>query len=125
MIKSRASTLILAILLAWTFLTACQPSPRDTTVVSGKTVHGDLAIENVLLQVHLWEESGWKHIGDSQSGYHGSFRLHLEPGEYLITAEGSVRVDGKEKGLYGRLVPLVVEEGVRRMDQVVIDLEKG
>lgn len=116
--------LLLFVFLAGLVLPACQPAEKGATVVSGKTVHGDLAIENVLLQVHLWEDSGWKHIGDSQSGYHGSFRLHLQPGEYLITAEGTMRIEGKETGLYGRLVPMAVEEGVKRMDQVIIRLEK-
>jgi len=47
------------ILIIATFvLVACHPSPGELTVVTGKTVYGELALEDVHLEIHRWEESG-------------------------------------------------------------------
>jgi hypothetical protein len=106
-------------------LASCHPSPRSLTVVTGKTVYGDLALEAVSLEVHRWSEAGWNYYSDSRSGYHGSFRLHLAAGKYMITARTSIREGEKEVALVGDLSTLVVKEGERRIDRVVIEMRKG
>ena len=103
-------------------LMACQPAPRYLTVVTGKTVRGDLALEGVTLKIHKREEAGWKYHGEAESGYHGTFRLHLSPGVYRITASKRMRLRDREILLTGTFENLVVGEGDRRWDQLVVEL---
>lgn len=102
------------------FLSGCHPSPRDLTVVSGKTVYGDLALEDVHIRIHRWEEAGWNYLSDSRSGYHGSFRLHLPTGTYRITASKTIRVGQDQVIVTGVLDVLEVKNSTRRIDQVVL-----
>jgi len=113
------------LIMATLVLVACHPSPRDQTVVSGKTVYGDLALEDVQIQIHRWEEAGWQYLSDSRSGYHGSFRVHLAPGTYRITASKTIRVGQKEVMVTGILDGLEVDGSGKRIDQVVIELRSG
>lgn len=119
------SMLVLSYLLASILLPTCHPSPRDLTVVTGKTVYGEQALENVTLQVHQREEAGWRYLSDSRSGYHGSFRLHLPPGTYRITASKTIRAGQEQLIMTGVLGVLEVKSSTRRIDQVVIKLTPG
>ena len=105
-------------------LVACHPSPRNLTLVSGKTVYGNLALEDVHLEIHRWEEFGWDYHGETRSGYHGSFRLHLPPGEYRITARKTIRIGQGEVSVTGTLEDLNVEKPGGRIDQVVIRMNQ-
>ncbi len=102
------------------FLFGCHPSPRSLTLVSGKTVYGDMALEDVHLEIHKWEESGWDYHGETRSGYHGSFRLHLPSGEYRITARKTIRIGQGEAIVTGTLEDLKVEKPGGRIDQSII-----
>ena len=108
------------LILATFILFACHPSPRNLTLVSGKTVYGNLALEDVHLEIHRWEESGWDYHGETRSGYHGSFRLHLPSGEYSITARKTIRIGQGEVLVTGTLEDLKIEKPGGRIDQVVI-----
>jgi hypothetical protein len=108
------------LIMATIVIAACHPSPRDLTLVSGKTVYGNLALEDVHLEIHRWEESGWDYQGETRSGYHGSFRLHLSPGEYRITAVKTIMIGQDEVLVTGILEDLKVEKPGGRIDQVVI-----
>jgi hypothetical protein len=108
------------LILSTMVITACHPSPGKMTVVTGKTVYGDLAMEDVTIETHMWEESGWKYLGKTRSGYHGSFRLHLSPGEYRITARKTIRRGQGEVLVTGILEDLKVEKPGGRIDRVVI-----
>ncbi len=105
-------------------LFACHPSPRNLTLVSGKTVYGNLALEDVHLEIHRWEESGWDYHGETRSGYHGSFRIHLPSGTYSFTASKTIRIGRDEVPVTGTLDELKVEEAGGRIDQVVIRMNQ-
>ena len=109
------------ILIMATFvLVACHPSPRNLTLVSGKTVYGKMAMEDADIVVYRWEPSRWRYISDTRSGYHGSFRVHLPPGTYSIKASKTIRVGQGEVSLTGKLEGLKVEERGGRIDQIVV-----
>ncbi|MCJ7499458.1 hypothetical protein MUP29_04315 [bacterium] len=101
-------------------LVACHPSPRNLTLVSGKTVYGNMAMEDADIVVYRWEPSRWRYISDTRSGYHGSFRVHLPPGTYSIKASKTIRVGQGEVALTGKLEGLKVEERGGRIDQIVV-----
>lgn len=113
-----------ALIVAILILAACHPSPRDLTLVSGKTVYGNLALEDVHLEIHRWEESGWDYHGETRSGYHGSFRIHLPPGTYSFTASKTIRIGREEVPLTGTLIDLEIAEPGGRVDQVIIRMEQ-
>ena len=98
----------------------CHPSPRNLTLVSGKTVYGKMAMEDADIVVYRWEPSRWRYISDTRSGYHGSFRVHLPPGTYSIKASKTIRVGQGEVSLTGKLEGLKVEERGGRIDQIVV-----
>ena len=104
--------------------TACAPpSTRSLTTVTGKVVYGTMAIEGAELKTYRMENGTWEMTDESQSGYHGSFRLHLAKGTYRIKASTTMRVGEDLRELFGDLEPLTVEGGKGRMDQVVIKLK--
>ena len=98
----------------------CHPSPRNLTLVSGKTVYGKMAMEDADIVVYRWEPSRWRYISDTRSGYHGSFRVHLPPGTYRFQASTTMRLQDEQISLSGTLENLVVKKAKGRMDQVVI-----
>ncbi len=112
----------LALALAVLILPACHPTPGKLTVVTGKTVYGDLALEGVRIEVSRWENSEWRHYSDTTSGYHGSFRIHLPPGTYLFQARTIIRMGDEELALTGTLENLIVKEPGERMDQIIIKM---
>lgn len=114
------SYIILA--LAALILVACHPTPRKLTVVTGKTVYGDLALEGTRIEVSRWENSGWRYLSETQSGYHGSFRIHLPPGTYLLKTSASIRMGDAEIALSGTMENLVIKEAGGRMDQIVVEM---
>ena len=117
---SRSCRFLTCCFLVIIFLSGCHPSPRDLTVVSGKTVYGDLALEDVHLDIYRWEQDRWKYHSDSKSGYHGSFRAHLPTGTYRIAASKTIRVGQDQVAVTGVLDDLKIESSTRRIDQVVI-----
>jgi len=88
--------------------------------VSGKTVYGDLALEDVHIEIYRWEKSGWDHFSDTKSGYHGSFRVYMPQGTYSFRASKTIRVNRGEILVTGTLEELKVEKTGGRIDQVVI-----
>ncbi len=107
-------------LLVIFFLFGCHPSPRSLTLVSGKTVYGDLALEDVYIEVYRLDQSRWHNFSDTRSGYHGSFRVHLPPGTYSFTASKTIRMGQDEVQVTGNLDELKIQEAGGRIDQVVI-----
>ena len=91
-------------------LFGCHPSPRSLTLVSGKTIYGNLALEDVHLEIYRWEQTRWRYFSDTRSGYHGSFRVHLPPGTYSITASKTIRIGQEEVPLTGTLIDLEIAE---------------
>lgn len=112
----------LVLVLAALILSACHPVPGKLTVVTGKTVYGDLALEGVRIEVSRRETSGWRYHSDTMSGYHGSFRLHLPPGTYLFQARTMIRMGDDELALAGTLENLIVKEPGERMDRIVVEM---
>ena len=103
-------------------LVACHPSPRNLTLVSGKTVYGNMAMEDADIVVYRWEPSRWRYISDTRSGYHGSFRVHLPPGTYRFQASTTMRLQDEQISLSGTLENLVVKKAKGRMDRVIIEM---
>jgi len=101
-------------------LIACHPSPRDLTLVSGKTVYGDLALEDVYIEVYRLEQSRWRYFSDTRSGYHGSFRIHIPPGTYSLKASKTIRIGEDKVSVTGILDKLEVKGSSRRIDQIVV-----
>ena len=101
-------------------MSGCHPSPRDLTVVSGKTIYGNLALEDVHIEIFSREQARWTYVSDTRSGYHGSFRVHLPPGEYRITARKTIRIGQGEVLVTGTLEDLKIGKPGGRIDQVVI-----
>ena len=101
-------------------LFGCHPSPRYLTLVSGKTVYGELALEETYIEVYRLEQSRWRYFSDTRSGYHGSFRIHLPPGTYNITTSKTIRMGQGEVLVRDKLEDLKIEEKSGRIDQVVI-----
>ena len=110
------------VLLCAFILWGCHPSPGTLTVVTGKTVFGDLAVEGARLEIDRWEQDRWQHHSASESGYHGSFRLHLPEGRYRMAARKTLRIASGEVVVSGALEDLVVAGPRGRMDQIVIEM---
>lgn len=117
----------------WTFLillavtanaASCTLPSRSLTVVTGKVIYGTMAIEGAEIIVNKWnaQSEKWEMIEVSRSGYHGSFRLHLADGSYRLDAMTAVLSGGYDLELSGSLEPLNISKGMRRMDQLVIEL---
>ena len=119
---SQCCRFLVSSFLLFILLSGCHPSPRDLTVVSGKTVYGDLALEDVQIEIFRLEKSEWRYYSETRSGYHGSFRIHLPPGEYLLRASTTLKSGEDELLLSGALQSLIVKEAKGRMDQVVVGL---
>ncbi len=120
--RSHSPKFLISALLAALISAGCHPSPLSLTLISGKTVYGNLALEDVHIKIYNWEHSRRQYFSDTRSGYHGSFRVHLPPGVYSLQASTMLRVGQNEVLLTGALEELVVREAERRMDQVVIHM---
>jgi hypothetical protein len=101
-------------------LFGCHPSPRNMTLISGKTVYGNLALEDVHIETYKWEQTRWRYFSDTRSGYHGSFRVHLPPGTYRFKAGKTIRIGQDEVMLTSTMDELKIEEAGGRIDQVVL-----
>jgi hypothetical protein len=112
-------------LLVIFFLFGCHPSPRSLTLVSGKTVYGAMALEDVHIEIFRWEQTRWRYFSDTRSGYHGSFRIHLPGGTYRFTASKTIRMGQDEVSVTGKLEKFKIDGSSRRIDQVVIELTSG
>lgn len=110
--------------MATIILTACYPAFGRSVVVTGKTVYHSYALEDVHIEIKVWEGSRWVYYGEAKSGYHGAFRLHLEPGIYRIEAGKMIRLGSERIKLSGTLEEFSVQDGERRVDQLVIEMKQ-
>lgn len=116
--KPPAAALVLWALLA----VACGPPESRTAVVSGKTVYQNFAVEDVRLEV--FSAAGGAHpVTRGRSGYHGSFALRLAPGDYQLTATGSLPGPEQTARILEGNRRLTVPPGTRRVDQVRVELK--
>ncbi|MDD5761037.1 MAG: hypothetical protein PHP88_00810 [bacterium] len=64
----------------------------------------------------------WKESASGRSGYHGSFIVKTNPGTIRLEARGEIFKNNKKVLLVGQVTALGVPSGIRRMDQIVIEL---
>jgi len=103
-------TALAALLLFFGFSAA-----GEMVLVTGKTAYKGMGVEEVRI---LAGGDGFKE--EFKSTYHGTFRMELPPGEYNLTAVGElpgIRLTGH--------LALEVDEGVKRIDRVIINLIDG
>lgn len=112
------------ILLLSMSIFACTGGKSPLVVVSGKTVYGKMAIEEVQVRAILATESGWIEQARVRSGYHGTFVVDLSPGRYRLEARGRIFSLGTEVPLSGTIEDLEVPAGAGRIDRVRIDLTR-
>jgi len=113
----RGSFLLLPVLLL-----ACAGGKGPVVTVSGKTVYGEMAIEEVQVRAFRESDRGWIEQAAVRSGYHGSFVVDLPPGRYRLEARGRIFSLEREIGLTGSLEPLEVPAGAGRIDRIRIVL---
>jgi len=101
---------------------ACGIPDSRPTVVSGKTVYQNLAVEGVQLEVFS-AAGGTQPVARGRSGYHGSFALRLAPGSYHLSAIGSLPGPEQTTRLLEGTQRLTVVPGTRRLDQVRVELQ--
>lgn len=111
------------LLILFLGLYGCRLSPHTTTLVSGKTVHKGMGMENVLIAVYRLEPSGWQKQMETRSGYHGTFRFTATVGSYRLVARKELSVGRGKIPLEGIVNNLRIREGGGRIDRVVIDLK--
>lgn len=91
-------------------------------VITGKTVYAGMAIEEVQIRVLRLDGDQWKESASGRSGYHGSFIVKTNPGTIRLEARGEIFKNNKKVLLVGQVTALGVPSGIRRMDQIVIEL---
>lgn len=91
-------------------------SGESPTIVTGKTVYGQMGVEEVTV---IALRDGVE-TARTKSAYHGTFRLSLEPGVYELHANGTLPDGGGTRTLSGYLKGVVV--GGQRVDRLVIGL---
>lgn len=109
-------------LLALALAVACDAPQSRTIVVSGKTVYQNLAVEDVRLAVFS-AAGGAQPVNRGRSGYHGSFALRLAPGDYHLTATGTLPGPEQTTRFLEGTQRLTVPPGTRRVDQVRVELQ--
>lgn len=90
--------------------------------MTGKTVYAGMAIEEVQVRVLRPDGDQRKESASVRSGYHGSFIVKTNPGTIRLEARGEIFRNNKKIPLAGQVTALEVPSGIRRMDQVVIEL---
>ncbi len=91
--------------------------------MSGKVVYRGMGLEEVPIAVLIREGGRWARAEEGRSGYHGTFHLHLPPGEYALAVEvGGTVVGRPDLRLRGRVEGLEIGAGGQRLDRVVIEL---
>ncbi len=103
-------------------LSACAKDEPVLVKITGKTVYGGMAIEEVEVRALRWEEGRWMERGASQSGYHGSFALSVPSGRYRLEANGVIPRGPENVALGGHVDLPETAPGDRRIDRVVIEL---
>jgi hypothetical protein len=91
----------------------CTPKSANT-VVAGKTVYSDMGLEGVEISAL----SDGVLVAETTSGYHGSFIIHLPPGQYYL--RGTAKVPQEEKEIPVRGETFGVNVGTERLDQILI-----
>jgi len=81
-----------------------------------------MAIEEVQVRVLRLDGDQWKESASGRSGYHGSFIVKTNSGTIRLEARGEIFKNNKKIPLAGRVATLEVPSGIRRMDQIVIEL---
>ena len=104
------SSHLVRLLLAALLLCGCAGRGQPTSL-TGKTVYRGMGVE----QVQIVAAAGGREVGRTRSGYHGSWRLSLPPGRYLLSATGRAGA----VALTGRLE---VEVAPGRRDQLLLEL---
>jgi hypothetical protein len=89
-------------------------SKTANTVVAGKTVYSDMGLEGVDISAL----SDGVLVAETTSGYHGSFIIHLPPGQYYL--RGTAKVPQGETELPVRGETFNVKVGTERLDQISI-----
>jgi hypothetical protein len=90
--------------------------------VTGKTVYGNMAIEETEVRALRWDEGRWKEYAAAPSGYHGSFSLRVSPGRYRLEAKGEIFHGRRKVVLIGYVELPDIHPGIRRVDRVLIEL---
>lgn len=103
---------------------ACTGGKSPLVAVSGKTVYGEMAIEEVQVRAIRETETGWIEQARVRSGYHGSFVVDLPPGRYRLEARGRIFSFGTEVPLSGTIDELEIPADAGRIDRVRIDLTR-
>jgi len=112
----------LSAILALLLLPACDRGGAGQVAVTGKTVYAGMAIEEAHVRVLRQDGGQWKESASSRSGYHGSFIVKTNPGTIRLEARGEIFRNNRKIPLAGQVAALEVPSGIRRMDQVVIEL---
>jgi hypothetical protein len=115
--KAVASSLFFLLLSGAAAAFGDSENPEKPVLVSGKTVYGNMGIEEVALTATRADGL----IVRGRSGYHGSFLLHLPPGVYDIGAAGET---APGQLLQGRFKGFNVPPGPARIEKLVIQLER-
>jgi hypothetical protein len=103
-------------------LLACDRGGAGQVAITGKTVYAGMAIEEVQVRVLRLDGDRWKESASGRSGYHGSFIVKTNPGTIRLEARGEIFKNNKKIPLAGQVTALEVPSGIRRMDQIVIEL---
>ena len=94
-------------------------SEGTKTVVSGKTVYSGMGIEGA----EVTALTGGVLVAQTLSSYHGSFIIHLPPGEYYLRANAKVPQADVDIAVRGETFGVKV--GKERLDQITIKMMKG
>lgn len=122
-IPRRNSISIVPALLACLFLLpSCAKNGPDLVKITGKTVYGEMAIEETTVRALRWEEGRWREQAATKSGYHGSFVLLVPPGRYRLEANGEIPRGPSMIALKGDAGLLDIQRGVGRVDRILIEL---
>lgn len=103
---------------------ACDSRGAGPVVVTGKTVYQGMAIEEVQVRVLRKDGGRWNETTSGRSGYHGSYQVRTESGTFRLEARGEIIAGGERISLEGRVDNLTIPPDVRRIDRIVIELDR-
>jgi len=111
------------LLLALFALGGCLREPGATTL-SGKTVHGEMALEGALVTARPSDDPSAPPAARVRSGYHGSWRLELPPGRYDLCAAFELPRGRGTLPVAGCLREVEVPPGTARIDRLLLTLHR-
>lgn len=120
--RQNAFPVVLALIACLLLLPSCTKKGSDLVKITGKTVYGEMAIEETAVRALRWEEGRWAEYAETRSGYHGSFVLEVPPGRYRIEANGEIPRGPSMVALKGDTELLDILQGIRRVDRILIEL---